>query len=99
MYVRSIEDVAAAALESTALAAASLAAASLCGNERSHDGVPWFWSDQHDLKLQIAGLSQGHDNVAIRGDMDERSFAAFYLLCLFINWWYYLGPKAEYQNP
>jgi NNP family nitrate/nitrite transporter-like MFS transporter len=27
------------------------------------------------------------------------AFAAFYLVCLFVNWWYYLGPKAEFQNP
>ncbi|MBV1922378.1 MAG: pyridine nucleotide-disulfide oxidoreductase, partial [Pseudomonadales bacterium] len=39
----------------------------------------WFWSDQYDLKLQIAGLSQGYDQVLIRGDsVTSRSFAAFY---------------------
>ena len=41
--------------------------------------MPWFWSDQYDLKLQIAGLSQGFDEVVIRGDITGRSFAAFYL--------------------
>jgi len=41
--------------------------------------VPWFWSDQYDLKLQIVGLSLGHDDVVLRGDPATRSFAAFYL--------------------
>jgi 3-phenylpropionate/trans-cinnamate dioxygenase ferredoxin reductase subunit len=40
--------------------------------------APWFWSDQYDLKLQIAGLFQGYDHVAVRGAMSERAFAAFY---------------------
>ena len=41
--------------------------------------MPWFWSDQYDLKLQIAGLSQGFDDVVIRGDNKSgRKFAAFY---------------------
>ena len=40
--------------------------------------APWFWSDQYDLKLQIAGLFQGYDHVAFRGVMADRSFAAFY---------------------
>ena len=56
------------------------AAASLCGKERVYDALPWFWSDQFDLKLQIAGLSQGYDSVIMRGDyLTGRSFAAFYL--------------------
>ena len=38
-----------------------VAAASICGKDARHDHVPWFWSDQYDVKLQIAGLSQGHD--------------------------------------
>jgi len=41
--------------------------------------VPWFWSDQYDLKLQIAGLSQGYDQTIIRGSVDEKSFACLYL--------------------
>jgi 3-phenylpropionate/trans-cinnamate dioxygenase ferredoxin reductase subunit len=40
---------------------------------------PWFWSDQYDLKLQMVGLSAGHDQVAVRGDMSTRTFIAFYL--------------------
>ncbi|NIB43923.1 FAD-dependent oxidoreductase [Pseudomaricurvus alkylphenolicus] len=59
---------------------AKSAAASICGNEKVYSSLPWFWSDQYDLKLQIAGLSQGYDEVIIRGDKDgSRSFVAFYL--------------------
>ncbi len=55
------------------------AAATLCGHSKEYQSLPWFWSDQYDLKLQIAGLSQGYDQVVIRGDRDaSRSFAAFY---------------------
>jgi 3-phenylpropionate/trans-cinnamate dioxygenase ferredoxin reductase subunit len=41
--------------------------------------VPWFWSDQYDLKLQAAGLSDGYDQVVLRGSMEARSFLVFYL--------------------
>lgn len=55
------------------------AAASLCGQHLPCQAVPWFWSDQYDLKLQMAGLSRGHDEVVLRGDMDARAFTVFYL--------------------
>jgi 3-phenylpropionate/trans-cinnamate dioxygenase ferredoxin reductase subunit len=59
---------------------ARVAALTLCEKEKAYDALPWFWSDQYDLKLQIAGLSQGYDEVVIRGDRENsRSFAAFYL--------------------
>ena len=41
--------------------------------------MPWFWSDQFDLKLQMVGLSRGHDSWTLRGDMAARAFTAFYL--------------------
>ena len=41
--------------------------------------TPWFWSDQYDLKLQIAGLSQGYDKAVVRGDPGKRSFSCVYL--------------------
>jgi len=54
-------------------------AAHITGNPKPYDSLPWFWSDQFDLKLQIAGLSTGYDDVIIRGDIDSsRSFAAYY---------------------
>ena len=58
---------------------ARVAAASICGQKVPHAGVPWFWSDQYDLKLQMVGISQGYDNVVIRGSMEANNFAAFYL--------------------
>ena len=58
---------------------ARVAANTLCGKLEPYRALPWFWSDQYDLKLQIAGLSQGYDRVVIRGHTDTgRSFAAFY---------------------
>ena len=62
-----------------AIEQARTAATSLLGNSDPYTAVPWFWSDQYDLKLQIAGLSQGHDQVIIRGNPNEKRFAAFYL--------------------
>jgi 3-phenylpropionate/trans-cinnamate dioxygenase ferredoxin reductase subunit len=58
---------------------AKVAAATLLGTPTAYSEVPWFWSDQYDLKLQIVGLSAGYDEVVVRGDPAQRSFAAFYL--------------------
>ena len=52
-------------------------AARLTGNAKAYDGLPWFWSDQGDDKLQIAGLTTGYDQVVVRGDREARSFSAF----------------------
>jgi 3-phenylpropionate/trans-cinnamate dioxygenase ferredoxin reductase subunit len=62
-----------------ALEQARAAASWLCGKPKPNHSVPWFWSDQYDLKLQMAGLSQGHDRCVLRGDPAARSFCAFYL--------------------
>jgi len=62
-----------------ALEQAKTAAANLCGKDTVYAQVPWFWSDQYDLKLQIAGLSEGYDDVVIRGEPVERSFSCLYL--------------------
>jgi 3-phenylpropionate/trans-cinnamate dioxygenase ferredoxin reductase subunit len=62
-----------------ALGQARAAAATLCGSPRAYDTVPWFWSDQYDLKLQMVGLSHGYDRVITRGGTEERSFITFYL--------------------
>lgn len=62
-----------------ALEQAKTAAGNLCGVKTCYSQVPWFWSDQYDLKLQIAGLSEGYDDVVIRGNPAERSFACLYL--------------------
>jgi 3-phenylpropionate/trans-cinnamate dioxygenase ferredoxin reductase subunit len=55
------------------------AAANMCGKPARHEHVPWFWSDQYDVKLQIAGLSQGYDQAIVRGNPDSGSFALYYL--------------------
>lgn len=56
-----------------------LAAAAISGSERPRIDCPWFWSDQAGVKLQIAGLSQGYDNYAVRGAPEDEKFSVFYL--------------------
>jgi len=61
-----------------AVAQARVAAASLVGvGEKARD-VPWFWSDQYDLKLQIAGLSTGYDQHVMRGEPESEQFSVLY---------------------
>jgi len=62
-----------------ALEQAKTAASNLCGHQLVYSQVPWFWSDQYDIKLQIAGLSEGYDDVVVRGNPSAASFACFYL--------------------
>jgi 3-phenylpropionate/trans-cinnamate dioxygenase ferredoxin reductase subunit len=60
---------------------AKTAASALNGDPQPYHALPWFWSDQYDVKLQIAGLSQGYDNIVLRGDPETgRSFSVFYFL-------------------
>jgi 3-phenylpropionate/trans-cinnamate dioxygenase ferredoxin reductase subunit len=54
------------------------AAAALMGRDRPFVATPWFWSDQYEEKLQMAGLSAGHDRTVIRGSRDGNAFSAFY---------------------
>jgi 3-phenylpropionate/trans-cinnamate dioxygenase ferredoxin reductase subunit len=58
---------------------ARTAALSLCGAAQAHASVPWFWSDQYELKLQMVGIAEGHDQQIVRGDLAGDSFAVFYL--------------------
>ncbi|GAB2822610.1 FAD-dependent oxidoreductase [Alpinimonas psychrophila] len=55
-----------------------IAAASLLGKSERYRAVPWFWSDQADLKLQIAGLSTGYDQTVVRGNPDDEKFSVLY---------------------
>jgi 3-phenylpropionate/trans-cinnamate dioxygenase ferredoxin reductase component len=57
---------------------ARTAAATLSGQARPNDAVPWFWSDQGELKFQAAGLSVGHDHTVLRGNPDHCAFSLFY---------------------
>jgi len=58
---------------------ANAVAKTLTGNPTEYHAVPWFWSNQYDLKLQTVGLSIGHDAVVLRGDPATRSFSLIYL--------------------
>ena len=59
---------------------AKVAASTVCGKPRKIEALPWFWSDQYDLKLQIAGLNTGYDEVVLSGDPTrDRDFSCFYL--------------------
>lgn len=54
-----------------------MVAAAILGQTYAEE-TPWFWSDQYDLKLQIAGLFHGYDKLVLRGAVSDRAFAAFY---------------------
>lgn len=56
---------------------AKVIAANICGDELTYDSVPWFWSDQYEFKLQMAGLHQGYDRVIQRGEMATGKFTLF----------------------
>ena len=58
---------------------AMVVARTILGEAATYHAVPWFWSDQYDLKLQTVGLSIGHDAVVTRGDPAARSFSVIYL--------------------
>jgi 3-phenylpropionate/trans-cinnamate dioxygenase ferredoxin reductase subunit len=62
----------------SAVAQAAIAAATLLGKPVETRTVPWFWSNQGDLRLQIAGLSAGYDQHVLRGDPDEERFSVLY---------------------
>ena len=57
---------------------AKVAAFSLVGQPEAYAGIPWFWSNQGDLKLQIAGLTMGYDSTVIRSDEDKNKFSVLY---------------------
>jgi 3-phenylpropionate/trans-cinnamate dioxygenase ferredoxin reductase subunit len=58
---------------------ANVAAKSIAGAPEPYDAIPWFWSNQYDLKLQTVGLMHGHDELVVRGDPATRSFSLAYL--------------------
>jgi 3-phenylpropionate/trans-cinnamate dioxygenase ferredoxin reductase subunit len=57
---------------------ARTAAASVLGRSELYRAVPWFWSDQYDLKLQMAGVNTGFTDFAVRGSVGEGKFSLFY---------------------
>ncbi|WP_121115554.1 NAD(P)/FAD-dependent oxidoreductase [Croceibacterium ferulae] len=58
---------------------ANTAARDICGDPQPHDALPWFWSNQYDLKLQTVGLAFDYDATVLRGDPATRSFSVIYL--------------------
>lgn len=58
---------------------ATSVARTITDSHEPYQAVPWFWSNQYDLKLQTVGLSTGHDAVVLRGDPSRRSFSVVYL--------------------
>jgi 3-phenylpropionate/trans-cinnamate dioxygenase ferredoxin reductase subunit len=61
-----------------AIEQAKSGAAALLGKERPFTAAPWFWSDQYDVRLQMAGLTAGYDNTVVRGSVEEKKFSLFY---------------------
>ncbi|HKR25652.1 MAG TPA: oxidoreductase C-terminal domain-containing protein, partial [Allosphingosinicella sp.] len=58
---------------------AVVAAKAIAGRPEPYAAIPWFWSNQYDLKLQTVGLFHGHDEIVVRGDPGTRSFSLVYL--------------------
>ncbi|WP_129794380.1 NAD(P)/FAD-dependent oxidoreductase [Sphingosinicella sp. CPCC 101087] len=58
---------------------AATAARHIVGHDSPYRAVPWFWSNQYDLRLQTVGLSAGHDGTVLRGEPASRSFSIVYL--------------------
>ena len=61
-----------------AIEQAKAAASNMAGGDVVYDSLPWFWSNQYDVKLQSAGLSEGHDETVLRGDPDRSVFSVWY---------------------
>ncbi|MDP5104133.1 MAG: FAD-dependent oxidoreductase [Erythrobacter sp.] len=58
---------------------ANTVARAIMGEKEPYHALPWFWSNQYDLKLQTAGLNLGFDDTVLRGDPDTRKFTVVYL--------------------
>lgn len=58
---------------------ANVAAADICGRPAKYEALPWFWSNQYEVRLQTAGLSAGHDEAVLRGDPETGRFSVCYL--------------------
>ncbi|HAU21329.1 MAG TPA: pyridine nucleotide-disulfide oxidoreductase [Erythrobacter sp.] len=58
---------------------ANTAARAIMGDKKPYHALPWFWSNQYDLRLQTAGLSLDHDETVLRGDPADRKFTVVYL--------------------
>jgi len=57
---------------------AQCVAATIAGRRGRYQALPWFWTDQFDIKLQMAGISQGHDRMVTRGNPESRKLSVIY---------------------
>jgi 3-phenylpropionate/trans-cinnamate dioxygenase ferredoxin reductase subunit len=62
-----------------AMEQARVASANMTGGDKTYAAIPWFWSDQYELKLQMVGFSSDGDTEVVRGNMADNKFAVFYL--------------------
>ena len=62
-----------------AISQGKTAAATILGQHAPYSEVPWFWSDQYDVKLQMVGINGPNDQTIVRGDSNTRSFSVCYL--------------------
>ena len=62
-----------------AMEQARVACSNMLGGDKTYAAIPWFWSDQYDLKLQMVGFSSDGDNAIVRGDQQKNEFAVFYM--------------------
>jgi 3-phenylpropionate/trans-cinnamate dioxygenase ferredoxin reductase subunit len=60
---------------------AKCAARAITGNPTPYRDVPWFWTDQYDIRFQMVGLAAGYDECVVRGSIENRKFSAFYFTC------------------
>tara|TARA_B100000686_G_C16796242_1_gene982576 strand:+ start:1915 stop:3147 length:1233 start_codon:yes stop_codon:yes gene_type:complete len=58
---------------------AKTASGVICGKKKPYQQVPWFWTEQYGLKIQIAGLSNDYDDIVLRGNLKDKKFSIFYL--------------------
>ena len=57
---------------------AQCVAMTIAGRRTKYNSLPWFWTDQYEIKLQMAGISAGHDRVVTRGNAEARKLSVFY---------------------
>jgi 3-phenylpropionate/trans-cinnamate dioxygenase ferredoxin reductase component len=53
-------------------------ATTIAGKRTKYNSLPWFWTDQYEIKLQMAGISAGHDRVVTRGNGEAKKLSVFY---------------------
>ncbi len=77
---------------------AKSAAAALCGRRMAYAQVPWFWSDQHEYRLQMVGLPVSTDGVVLRGDPGAGSFSVLYFRDGRLTGCQAVNRPADYMN-